>query len=230
MNKTLKIVFIIAVSLVAVVFLLNKTGMYAFYSIPTTGNEPNIKYHDFIAVSNLITPKRGDFVSYVFDCPTYGKVSQIHRLCGVENDTIQITNGELFVNGKSFDKNYNLLHAYLLDKAQYKLLQDPTIEYFPISSDKGDDLLLTFVEDVDARNFNLHTARYRDLKTIPNPRIKEIYQQPWNKDHFGPLIIPKGKIFVLGDNRDNSIDSRILGLIDTNALTGVYQNTLFNLK
>mgnify|MGYP000548056424 CR=1 FL=1 len=65
------------------------------------------------------------------------------------------------------------------------------------------------------------------LEKDPNPEIKNRYQQNWNKDHFGPLVIPKGKIFVLGDNRDNSIDSRIIGLIDAAAIKGVYWKTLY---
>jgi len=34
-----------------------------------------------------------------------------------------------------------------------------------------------------------------------------------NRDHYGPILIPDGSCFVLGDNRDNSIDSRYIGMI-----------------
>jgi signal peptidase I len=51
-----------------------------------------------------------------------------------------------------------------------------------------------------------------------------LYHRKWNKDNFGPLKIPSGKVFVLGDNRDNSEDSRYIGLIDKTAIKGVVIN------
>lgn len=41
-----------------------------------------------------------------------------------------------------------------------------------------------------------------------------------SRDDFSPLVVPRGHYLMLGDNRDNSIDSRTYGLVPRHLLIG----------
>ncbi len=40
------------------------------------------------------------------------------------------------------------------------------------------------------------------------------------RDNFGPAVVPPGRLFVLGDNRDHSYDSRYWGFVDVDQVKG----------
>lgn len=62
--------------------------------------------------------------------------------------------------------------------------------------------------------------RYKE--TLPNGVAHDIYElaDTMQLDDTEPVTIPEGHYFVMGDNRDNSQDSRIFGLVDDELLEG----------
>ncbi|OLN25414.1 signal peptidase I [Desulfosporosinus metallidurans] len=55
---------------------------------------------------------------------------------------------------------------------------------------------------------------------INNNPLYEPYVVDKSKDDFGPIVVPADSVFVMGDNRNNSADSRMWGFLPTKNITG----------
>ena len=64
-------------------------------------------------------------------------------------------------------------------------------------------------------------------KAKDEPYLKGAVTEPVGKPEFSKLTVPKGYIYVLGDNRGNSADSRIIGPVKKSWVVGKVLVRLF---
>ncbi len=76
---------------------------------------------------------------------------------------------------------------------------------------------------------------YVDGLRVPDPPFSKyidarvLAPERSTRDHWGPVEVPAGSIFLVGDNRDNSRDSRAWGFVPVEALVGRAVAVLFSL-
>lgn len=153
------------------------------------------------------------------------------RLCYVSGPSMNQTldnNDWVIVSNIGYEPQRGDIIVFHMTSAKYQRLNEPMVKR--VIATEGEWI------DID---FDTWTVRIADNPEMNNAiTLDEPYRYlsdgPLIKSSFTyPLEIPKGYIFVMGDNRNNSLDSRNseqIGLIDTRRVIGKVICRVYPLK
>ena len=183
--------------------LLIRSFLYEPFSIPSGSMYPNLKVGDYLFVSKF---------SYGFSK---------HSL----PFSIPIIPGRLFSK-----------EPIRGEIVVFKTPEDNRTDYIKrVVGLPGDSLEMKdnvlIINDVEINITKKNIEKYKsfnvskNIETLPNMLAYEVYEfekafEGLNTNNFNKIKIPLDYFFVLGDNRDNSQDSRFIGLIPRDNLVG----------
>jgi signal peptidase I len=185
--------------------IIGRTFVMEPFNIPSGSGEPTIVSGDYIAVSRytyrLHQPERGDIA--VFVNPHTGE-DYIKRIVGLPGDTVQLSHGILSINGQAVQRRR--------------------------IADYHERTWLDIYRRYD------DTLRYRYSESIPGGQPHEILggdvtlpEDSLPQDNTPMFRVPPDRFFAIGDNRDNSSDSRFtLGYVPLANLVGRAEFCLFS--
>jgi len=137
-------------------------------------------------------PQRGDIVIVT---PPGKNEDYIKRVIGLPGDTLRMVHGQLYINGQAVKRQ--ALPARMIPV-------DPNL---PCGSPL-DDKLRPY--RTTGSNGQMYCRVPIVRETLPGGRTYDtIDLGPSQEDNFGPQVIPSGHVWLMGDNRDDSADSRI---------------------
>jgi signal peptidase I len=184
-----------AISTAILLFLVIRTFLFEAFKIPTGSMEGTLLVGDFLLVNKAVY---GAEVPYTharlpaFSAPTRGDVIVFLPPHDPHKNYVKRIVG---IPGDTLEMRDKVL--YRDGRAQTEPFARHTD---PLSDPSREEMLWQF-------QFLVH-----------RPAHWSEYHP--TRDTWGPLVVPRGKYFVLGDNRDNSEDSRFWGFVDAEAIKG----------
>ena len=151
------------------------------------------------------TPERGDVV--IFKQPPLNDIDYIKRVIGLPGDTVQMKAGVLYLNGQPVPK---------------ERVEDFEIAVSPNTRCYSVQFAAKLADGSDVCRY----PQYQE--TLPGGRTYNVLDLgPRAQDDTPAVVVPEGHLFLMGDNRDNSEDSRFpaeprrgIGLVPQDNLVG----------
>jgi signal peptidase I len=148
-------------------------------------------------------PERGDVV--VFKLPTDTSVDYIKRVMGLPGDRIAVRNGIVQINGEPVKRDK--LHDATYQKATIGGVRPLPVQEYTETLPNGRQHLIYEISD---------KQEYDNWPVCPDRSNSCEYE------------VPAGTFFAMGDNRDDSQDSRVIGPIPVENLVGRAQFIFFS--
>ncbi len=219
---------------VAFIVLVVRAFIFEPFRIPSDSMMPTLLDGDFIVVNkfayglrwpvinekfvDVSTPQRGDVV--VFRHPPNPSINYIKRLVGLPGDRIEVHDDHLVINGETIELRNGAVfedNCYAGVRIFEETLGERTHQVMSCRSESS--LIGAPLPDCD---------RKRMRREIGGWICREM--PPGGRDHgdYKFEVIPAGYYLMIGDNRDNSDDSRGWGLVPDKNLVGKATRIWFN--
>jgi signal peptidase I len=153
--------------------------------------------------------KRGDII--VFRYPIDRDQDYVKRCVALPGDTVKMENKRLYIMKPGEDKFLQVTGSF---EHQFgRSSEGPTPGPWPPTRYAGEaERPIGLWRHADPEVLALHT---RNQMQAMNSLIQDGF-----KDNLGPITVPPGHLFAMGDNRDNSMDGRYWGFLPMDHLRG----------